>query len=571
MLLDLLSGVALLVWGTHLVRTGILRQYGSTLRRLLRRSMSSRGKAFVAGLSVTALLQSSTATALIVAAFAGQGLIATAPALAVMLGADVGTAIVTLVLSFDMSFVSPILIVTGVTLFLRRQASAAGRFGRILIGLGLILFALQWIRTAAQPVVGADGVKVLFASLTGDVMLDILIGALVTIGVYSSLAVVLLVATFASLGLIGLPVAIGLVLGANLGSGLLAMLSTLQAQPEARRVTLGNFLFKLLGVAIAIPLVHFAGLLVERANVSPAHEVVLFHLAFNTVLAIVFVGFTERIAQFSERLLPTPPPTENGARPRHLDPSALETPALAIGNAAREALRIADVIEEMLRGMLTVLQTNDRDLARRLRKMDDVVDELYTAVKLYLTQVPRGALDERESRRWADIVSFTINLEQVGDIIERILADIEDKKIDKGRSFSAAGMMEITDLHGRLVANLRLATSVFLNGDQKSAQELLAQKVLVRDLERAYSNSHLVRLAGNTIESIETSSLHLDLIADLRRINSHFCSVAYPILEQAGVLAQTRLMTPPPAEAPVSRPSEAGDGAEFDKRAPRIV
>ena len=243
MLLDLLSGVALLVWGTHLVRTGILRQYGSTLRRLLRRSMSRRGKAFVAGLSVTALLQSSTATALIVAAFAGQGLIATAPALAVMLGADVGTAIVTLVLSFDMSFVSPILIVTGVTLFLRRQASMAGRFGRILIGLGLILFALQWIRTAAQPVVGTDGVKILFASLTGDVMLDILIGALVTIGVYSSLAVVLLVATFASLGLIGLPVAIGLVLGANLGSGLLAMLSTLHAEPEARRVTLGNFLF----------------------------------------------------------------------------------------------------------------------------------------------------------------------------------------------------------------------------------------------------------------------------------------------------------------------------------------
>ncbi|HVF62671.1 MAG TPA: Na/Pi cotransporter family protein [Casimicrobiaceae bacterium] len=566
MLLDLLSGVALLVWGTHLVRTGILRQYGSVLRRLIRRSTDKRGKAFIAGLSVTALLQSSTATALIVAAFAGQGLIATAPALAVMLGADVGTAIVTLVLSFDMSFLAPILIVVGVTLFLRRQASIAGRFGRILIGLGLILFALQWIRTAAQPVVGTDGVKVLFASLSGDVLLDIVIGALVTIAVYSSLAVVLLVATFASLGLIGLPVAIGLVLGANLGSGLLAMLSTLHAETEARRVTLGNFLFKLVGVIVAIPLASFAGVLVERAEVSPAHEVVLFHLAFNVVLAIAFVGFTDRIARLAERLIPAPPPSEGGTKPRHLDPSALETPALAIGNAAREALRIADVIEQMLRGMLTVLKTNDRDLAQRLRKMDDVVDELYTAVKLYLTQVPRGALDERESRRWADIVSFTINLEQVGDIIERILADIEDRKIDKARSFSEAGMMEITDLHGRLVGNLTLATSVFLNGDQKSAQELLAQKVLVRDLERAYADSHLKRLAGNTIESIETSSLHLDLISDMRRINSHFCSVAYPILEQAGVLARTRLMTPAVEESKAVPPN-AGD-AEFAKRVP---
>jgi len=205
---------------------------------------------------------------------------------------------------------------------------------------------------------------------------------------------------------------------------------------------------------------------------------------------------------------------------------------------------------------LTVLKTNDRMLAERLRRMDDVVDELYTAVKLYLTQVSREALDEREGRRWADIISFTINMEQIGDIIERILTDVEEKKIDKGRNFSGAGMAEICDLHARLIANLRLGLSVFLNGDLKSAQELLAQKVLFRDLERAYADSHLSRLAGNTVDSIETSSLHLDLIADLRRINSHICSIAYPILEEAGVLARTRLKTPESAETAASANAE---------------
>lgn len=564
-LLDLLAGVALLVWGTHLVRTGILRQFGGSLRRFLRRSINHRGTAFLAGLGVTGLLQSSMATAMIVAAFAGQGLIATAPALAVMLGADVGTAIVTTVLSFDLGFLAPLLVVTGVSLFLHRQASALGRYGRILIGLGLILFGLQWIRTSAQPVVGTAGIQVLFSSLTGDVMLDVLVGALITVVVYSSLAVVLLVATFASLNLIALPVAIGLVLGANFGSGLLAMLSTMRAEPSARRVTLGNFLFKLIGVIIAMPLVSFAGVAVERLHLSPANEVVLFHLGFNIALAILFLGLTSPIARLAERLLPTPPASDNPATPRHLDPYALETPALALGNAAREVLRIADVIEEMLRGMLKVLQTNDRDLAQRLRKTDDVVDELYTAIKLYVTQIPRGALDDNESRRWADVVSFTINLEQVGDIVERILADIEDRNIDKGRRFSEAGMAEIIDLTGRLSANLRLATSVFINGDLKSAQELLAQKVLFRDLERAYADSHLDRLAGNTKDSIETSSLHLDLIADLRRINSHFCSVAYPILEGAGVLAKTRLKTAEGDATP--RPADVNYG----KGSPKVV
>jgi phosphate:Na+ symporter len=571
-LLNLLAGVSLLVWGTHIVRTGILRMYGGDLRRVLRRSVSKRVSAFFAGLGVTGLIQSSTATALIVASFAGQGLIGTAPALAVMLGADVGTALVTVLLSFDLSWLAPLLIFSGIVLYLSSQASNAGRFGRILIGLGLIMFALQWISVAAHPIVQAAGVKVIFASLTGDVMLDMLVAALFTVLCYSSLAVVLLVATLASLHVIALPVALGLVLGANLGSGVLGMLSTLRAAPEARRVTLGNFLFKLIGCVLAVPLAGHLDEWIGGIGLDAAREVVLFHLAFNVVLALLLLYWTEHIAKIAEQLLPARPLSEDPAKPRHLDPSALDTPGLAIACAAREAMRIGDVVEQMLAGMLTVLTTNDRTLAEHLRKTDDIVDELYTAVKLYLTQIPREALEQREGRRWADIVSFAINMEQVGDIIERILTDLEDKKIDKGRNFSGAGMAEICDLHARLIANLRLGLSVFLNGDLKHAQELLAQKVLFRDLERAYANSHLGRLAGNTVESIETSSLHLDLISDLRRINSHICSIAYPILEEAGVLARTRLKTDESVATPTpDRAPPLADGAAWQKRKPKTA
>jgi phosphate:Na+ symporter len=347
------------------------------------------------------------------------------------------------------------------------------------------------------------------------------------------------------------------------------MISTLRSTPEARRVTLGNFLFKLVGCAITLPLLAWIEAGINWLGADDAREVVLFHLFFNVVLALTFAFLTRQVAAIAERLLPAKPASEDPAKPRHLDPSAIETPALAIGNAAREAMRIGDVIEEMLAGVLVVLKTNDRAEAERLRKMDDVVDTLYTAVKLYLTQVSREALAEQESRRWTDIVSFTINMEQLGDIIERILLDIEDKKIDKGRNFSEAGMAEICDLHARLIANLRLGLSVFLNGDLKSAQQLLAQKVLFRDLERAYAASHLERLAGNTIESIESSSLHLDLIADLRRINSNICSIAYPILEDAGVLARTRLKEVEPerparARASVSPVADEGPEPEPD-------
>jgi phosphate:Na+ symporter len=237
-------------------------------------------------------------------------------------------------------------------------------------------------------------------------------------------------------------------------------------------------------------------------------------------------------------------------RPHHLDPSALATPSLAISCAAREALHQADIVETMMVGMLAVIKNNDLRLAEDLRKLDDSVDELYSAIKYYLTKISREALGEEESRRWTDIISFTINMEQIGDIIERVLLDIEDKKIKKGRSFSEAGMAEICELHARLTDNLRLGMSVFLNGNVRDAQKLLEEKARFRDLERAYAASHLTRLTDNTVQSIETSSLHIDLISDLKRINSHICSIAYPILDSAGALAPSRLRQIPLAEGP---------------------
>src|SRR5438132_3737692 len=288
-ILNIVAGVSLLVWGTHIVRTGILRLYGGDLRRVLRRSVASRWRAFLAGLGVTALIQSSNATALMLAAFAGQGLIATAPALAVMLGADVGTALMTLVFSFDLRWLSPLFIFLGVTLFMRRESSQIGRFGRILIGLGLIILALQLIVLAAQPLTRGAGVKVIFGSLTGDVLLDMPVAAVFTMLSYSSLAVVLLTATLATSKVISVHVALGLVLGANLGSGLLAMLTTVTSSPEARRVTLGNLLFRLIGCAIIVPLLPYMEELIASIPLGEGEITIYFHLLFNLAIAMGFL------------------------------------------------------------------------------------------------------------------------------------------------------------------------------------------------------------------------------------------------------------------------------------------
>ena len=540
-LLNLLAAVALLVWGTQLVRTGILRVFGASLRQIIARSVRTPVTAALSGVGVTAVVQSSTATALIVSSFVGQGLIALPAALAVMLGADVGSSVMAVVFSLDLSWLSPLCIFVGVVLYVPRPDTTVGRMGRVFIGLGLMLLALRLITEATTVLTQSDTVRALLGALASDLAMELTMGALLALVSYSSLATVLLTATLVGSGGIPVTVALGLVLGANLGSGLLAVLTTLRANVATRQVPLGNLMFKITGVALMAPLAAPWLQYIRPYVASDATLVVLFHLAFNCTMAVVCIALTKPVARLVAHLLPAEEASATDTRPHHLDASALATPSLAISCAAREALHQADVVETMLQGIHTVLRTDDLKLSQDLRRLDDQVDGLYSAIKYYMTKIPREALDECEGRRWADIIGFTINMEQVADTIERILIDIEDKKIKKGLQFSEAGIEEINELHACLIDNLRLAMSVFLNGSVRDAQKLLEEKARFRDLEHAYSATHLARLSDNSVPSIETSSLHIDLISELKRINSLLCSVAYPILESAGALAPNRL------------------------------
>ncbi|WP_101674731.1 Na/Pi cotransporter family protein [Alloalcanivorax mobilis] len=531
-LLHLISAVALLVWGTHIVRTGILRVYGARLRRVLGHNLNNRVAAFLAGTGVTALVQSSNATALLAGGFVADGLMVLATALAILLGADVGTALMARVLTLDLSWLSPLLIFFGVPVFLSRKQSRAGQLGRVAVGLGLILMALELIVDAMTPITEAQGVQVLFGSLTGDLMLDALVGALFALVTYSSLAAVLLTATLAAADVIGLPVALCLVIGANAGSGVLAMLNTSLYNAAGRRVALGNLLFKLIGLALVLPFVNVIAAWMQGLRFEPQDLVIGFHLAYNIARCLLLLPLTGPMARLCQRLLPDQPDSGNEeARPRHLDTDALETPRLALANATREVLRMGDLVETMLDMILHVLDGARGDTGKRVARLDDDVDALYTGVKLYLARVSREDLAPGERRRWTQVVEMSINLEQAGDLIEHMLEKIQERKTAQRHSFSDSGLEELTALHGLLKANLRLGLSVFLSGDEESAQQLLMEKRRFRDQQRHLAHAHLDRLHRRVVQSLETSSLHLELIGDMKRLNSLFCAVAFSALE----------------------------------------
>jgi phosphate:Na+ symporter len=540
-LIELLGAAALLLWGTRMVRTGIQRVFGAELRHVLRVSLRNRFAALLAGIGVTGILQSSTATALVVASFAGRGLVETAPALAVMLGADVGTTLVAQVMSLDVQWLAPVMILVGVAIYLGAQSSPYREVGRVAVGLGLMLLALRLLLAASAPIRDADIVRQLFGALTDEPLIGVLVAALLTWLAHSSLAAVLLIMSLASAGVLSLPVACILVLGANLGGAIPAVTATLADEPAARRVAVGNLGFKLIGCLAVLPLVDLAVPPLAQLDPDPARVVVNFHTGFNLALAAAFILLIGPVARLCVRLLPDRPGELDPGRPRHLDRSTLDTPSLALAHAAREALRMGDLIETMLRDGFDVLRRGDPQKLPWVASVDDQVDRLHEAIKLFVTDVSREPLSAEESRRAAEILSFTTNLEHIGDIVDKSLLELADKKMRHQLRFSDEGWREIQSLHGRVLANLQMALGVFMSRDVGIARKLIDEKVAVRDAERQAAENHLARLRAGRPESIDSSALHLDVLRDLKRIHSHICAVAFPILDEAGQLHRSRL------------------------------
>jgi phosphate:Na+ symporter len=540
-LLDLMGGVALLLWGLRMVRSGIMRAFGSELRRALNKALRNRFLALLAGIAVTAVLQSSTATGLLMTSFAARGLVDLVPGLAVMLGANIGTTLIVQVLSFDISEVAPVFFLVGLLAFNFGGRTRYRDLGRVAIGLGLMLLSLHILLDTLAPAENAPAVRTLLSQLTGQPFICVVIAAALTWAAHSSAAVVLLVMSLAYSHFVTPATALALVLGANLGSAINPLLEGSSADPASRRVPLGNLLNRLIGVGLTLPFLQPIADFLVHLDPNAARMTADFHTAFNVVLALVFVFFLDGIAALLKRLLPDSPKRADAAAPVYLDEAAIEVPSVALACAARETLHMGDVVEDMLRKAMTALMTNDRKLAAEVSRLDNVVDRLDEAIKLYVTRLTRESLEADDGRRATEIIAFTINLEHIGDIIDKNLIELVNKKIKHKYEFSKDGAAELEIFYKRISENLKLAFSVFINSDVRIARKLIQEKTELRNLELAYAESHLARLREGRPESIETSSLHLDVLRDLKRIHSHICSVAYPVLEAAGELQPNRL------------------------------
>jgi phosphate:Na+ symporter len=472
----------------------------------------------------------------------GDEVVELIPALAVMLGANVGTTLIVQVLSFDVSRLAPVLVLVGVMMFRRGDATHTRDLGRVAIGLGLMLMALARLLVIITPYEDVPSLRMLMGAVATVPVVDVLLAAGLTWAAHSSVAVVLLVMSFAAKGVVPPHAAFALVLGANLGTAVNPVLEGAAGDdPAARRLPLGNLLNRVAGCAAALALLHLIGPALVWLEPDPARAVADFHTAFNLALAVLFFPVLGPFAGLLRRWLPARVDAADPSRPVYLDRAARETPPIALAGAAREALRMADTLEAMLQGALDAFDKGDRKRIAETRRLDDVLDRLNAAVKVYLTSLDPEALTPDDHRRLSQVLAFTTNLEQAGDIVERNLMAQAAKRLKRGLAFSAEDRVELRDMLERLAANVR-AAAVLVSEDPRAARRLAAEKEAFRDLEAAATQAHFARLQEGRVETAETSGLHLDMVRDLKRLNAHLVeAAAYPVLKGQGDLLPTRL------------------------------
>ena len=538
-LIELLGSVALLLWGLRMVRTGVMRAYGTNLKRFARRSEGKVFPAFLSGLVVAALLQSSTATILISSSFAGQNLIGVGSAFITMLGADVGTSIAVLIASQKFTTVAPLLLAIGVFGFIASKENKWQNVFRAVSGLGLILFALLLISNTAGELSKFEQFKSLLEIFSNQPIFFVLLALVMTYLSYSSLAIVLLSVSFLATGVIGLNEGLYLVLGANLGSGMLPLISSWNSSVVEKTPIIANLLVRILCILIFYPFVEIsAQFLLSFVSIElvPA----IYHLALNLIVAIVGITFSSQILSFTSKLV-LEDNIDNINDSKFIETDDFSMPAISLANAKRQALRMAEISQNMVVSSLAVMRDDNDMLRNEILKNEDDVDNLFDSIKLYIARILQEELTPAESQQALNILNFTTNMEHIGDIVNSSLMDISEKKISQHIHFSKEGFGEIISIHEVVCSNYDLAISTFMSNDCELAKVLYGKKQELHKLEKSSVSKHIQRIGKGVTDSLETSSMHIDVIRDYKRVNSLLSSIAYPILFASGEILETRL------------------------------
>jgi phosphate:Na+ symporter len=527
LIIQLIGGFGLFFFGFKTAGKGLTKAAGGSLREVLYRFTKNRFLGVLSGAVISVLLQSSTATSVMLVSFVTAGLVSIVTALSVSLGSAIGTTITVQLIAFKIYNYS--LLIIGIGFFLNSFRKPLRYYGQFILGFGLVFLGIKFMGEAFLPLSLSGSLEQFFVAFREHPCLVFFVSALFTSLVNSSAATIGIIVSLSFQGIISLEHALPVIIGANIGNGVAALVASLRGSRKAKVYSVSNFLFKIITVFVFLPLVGFWGTLIQRTATGAVRQIANSHTFFNIVFACISFPLIGLMVRVVNKIIPRER-REMRKGPRFLDKTILDNPAAAIAHAHREVLRMADLVLDMFTRSILVFKKSDKDTMRELIAKDDEIDILEREINDYLTDISQEELTTYQSRRVASLFFITDEIEHIGDIVSKSLMVYAGKKIKKGFLFSDEGFHEIIAFHRKVQESFELSISALTTYDKKLAERVREERKKGVEEHVKLHSAHIERLKKGLQESIETSTVHLDLINDLERVNFHVSNIGLAIL-----------------------------------------
>ena len=530
--IGLLGGLALFLYGMELTSDGLQRAAAEKMKDIIQKLTTNPLMGVVVGIVVTVLLQSSTATTVQLVGLTSAGLMTLPQSLGVTLGAGVGTTVTPLMMTFKIEQYALLAVAAGFVIMFVAKRQRTRFVGQVVLGVGFLFYGMKVMSDSVVPLRESEFFVNYLISLGDRPLIALLISTIFTAIIQSSAATVTLAISLATQGILPFEAALPIVFGANIGTCGTALLSSIGATTEAKRVAISHVVYKAIAAFLLLPLLEPFGALVRMTSDVMGRQIAYSHVLFNVAMVIIFIPFTSQMAWLMRKIVPERETEALTAQPKYLDRLALNTPSVALDLAEQEVLRLQGIVMEMVDAVGEMITARDEKLIAETLATEEIVDVLYKEVSQYLSDLSQTTMSDVDSQRIVALLHVVNDLEHIGDSIVKIARNVQ-KKLEGGLRFSDLGREEMLAYHVQVRDVINAAFESFRKRDAALAQQVLSREADLTQDERELRESHIARLRSGLSETRSTTSIHLDVLNGLRQMATHAGDVAHTVLDIA--------------------------------------
>ncbi len=532
-IIQLLGGLGLFIYGMKIMGDGLENAAGDGLKSILEKVTKNPIIAVVVGAIVTAIIQSSSATTVMVVGFVNAGLMNLAQAAGIIMGANIGTTITAQLVAFKLDDIAPLFVFAGAAIIMFAKKKQKKDIGNIILGFGILFVGMGQMSAAMKPLRELPLFNEILTTVGSHWYLGILAGAIITAVLQSSSATTGILVALATTGAIDIKAALPIVFGCNIGTCVTAMLASIGTSKTAHKAAILHLIFNLGGTLIFIPIL-LSGVLGDAvATISPddvSRQIANAHTVFNVVNTAIMLPLTGLLIRTVNRIIPGEDEDEK-VGPKYIDDRLLETPVIAAGQVAKETLRMANKAKKALDLSIEAFEKNDEKLVQKVYENEEIINNLNEAITTYLVKLSKYELSDKESRIVAATFHVINDIERIGDHAENI-ADLTLQNINKRLIYSDAAMKQLKNMFEKTYESLQVAIDSYANHDINKAKQVSEIESEVDKLQKKYRDLHIKRLYDGNCNAY-SGTIFLDLMSNLERISDHSMNIAESVIENS--------------------------------------